>query len=110
MWTFSLLFTDSVPSETALLIVNALYFKAAWSYVFDEVVQQQPFTKTNGKRILIPMVKRTSRQQVATIFQSELVSRQSNFTAVAIPYEVQRNLQLISLILGYLLFVPLKWS
>ena len=53
--------TDSVPPETVLLIVNALYFKAAWSVVFEEVDQKQPFTKTDGKRIFIPMVRRTSR-------------------------------------------------
>ena len=77
---------DSVPSEITLLIVSALNFKASWSYVFDKDARRQIFTKTDGRKVRIPMLTRTSQQQTAAMFEPELVRMQ--FIAVAIPYEV----------------------
>ena len=78
---------DSVPPETTLLIVNALYFKASWSYVFDEDDERKQFTKKDGSKVKIPMLTRISQQQTAAKFNTDLV-RNMPFTAVAIPYEV----------------------
>ena len=86
---------DSVPSETTLLIVNALYFKASWSYVFDEDDKRQQFTKADGSKVIIPMLTRISQQQTAAKFNTDLV-RSVPFTAVAIPYEVRYINQIIS--------------
>ena len=58
----------------------------------DEEVQRQDFTNTEGKSIPITMVKRTSRQQIAATFKSELLPHKSGFTTVAIPYEVELDL------------------
>ena len=76
-----------MPPETTLLIVNALYFKASWSYVFDEDDRRQIFTKTDGTKVKIPMLTRISQQQIASKFETDIV-RNMPFTAVAIPYEV----------------------
>ena len=86
---------DSVPPETTLLIVNALYFKASWSYVFDENDERQQFTKADGSKVIIPMLTRISQQQTAAKFNTDLV-RNMPFTAVAIPYEVGYINQIIS--------------
>ena len=86
---------DSVPPETTLLIVNALYFKASWSYVFDEDDERRQFTKKDGSKVKIPMLTRISQQQTAAKFETDLV-RKMPFTAVAIPYEVQYINQIIT--------------
>ena len=78
---------DSVPPETTLLIVNALYFKASWSYVFDVDDTRRQFTKKDGSKVKIPMLRRISQQQTAAKFETDLVINMP-FTAVAIPYEV----------------------
>ena len=78
---------DSVPPETTLLIVNALYFKASWSYVFDVDDTRRQFIKKDGSKVKIPMLTRISQQQTAAKFNTDLV-RNMPFTAVAIPYEV----------------------
>ena len=80
---------DSVPSEIALLIVGALNFKASWSHVFDEDARRRIFTKSNGRKVRIPMLKRISQQQTIVKFETEIL-RNMAITAVAIPYEVSK--------------------
>ena len=76
-----------MPSDIALLIVSALNFKASWSYVFDENDRRQLFTKTDGRKVRIPMLTRLSQQQTVAKFKTQIFG-DIEITAVAIPYEV----------------------
>jgi len=75
-----------MPPNIAFLIVNALYFKAAWTVKFEENTEPQEFTKLNGQKILVPMMKRTSFHNIATKFTTNLLP-QMEFLALAIPYD-----------------------
>ena len=74
--------------DAALLIVNALFFSGSWAKSFDEG-KPQLFTLFNGTQILVPMMNRDSKKQVAAHFTTELVrGRSDKCIALAIPYEV----------------------
>jgi len=78
---------DSVSPDTAMLITNALYFKASWAKSFEDDKKQE-FTKEDGSKVLIPMMKRVSIKQAVGRFTTNLViGRSGSVTAVAIPYE-----------------------
>merc|ERR1712021_182692 len=82
---------DSVAPDTAFLIVNALYFKASWAKSFDEGDLQE-FTKLDGSRVTISMMRRESKKQAAGKFETELVKGRSNkCIALAIPYEADEG-------------------
>jgi len=78
---------DYLSPEVAFLIVNALYFKASWSVLFDEGVPQN-FTTINGDRKPVPMMTRTSLQNYGARFETDIVPS-VKFTTVAIPYAFQ---------------------
>jgi serpin B len=75
--------TDLIPpngvnSKTALVIVNALYFKAAWSHSFSKhLTAKLPFS-VNG----------STPTPVATMFQEKHYGyvKEAGFTAVTVPY------------------------
>jgi serine protease inhibitor len=70
------------------MIVNALYFNASWTIVFDEVPNPMEFQLSNGDDVVLTkMMTRTSFHFVAAKFDTELL-RGIQFTAVAIPYQV----------------------
>ena len=84
--------SDSVSPDTAMLIVNALHFKASWAKSFEDGKPQE-FTKTDGSKTIINMMRRESKKQAAGRFETELVKGRSNkCIAVAIPYEVNDDL------------------
>merc|ERR1711893_24153 len=83
---------DSVSPDTAALIVNALYFKASWAKSFEDGKPQE-FTKTDGSKTIINMMRRESKKQAAGRFETELVKGRSNkCIALAIPYEGSEGL------------------
>ena len=76
--------------DSALLIVNALFFSGSWTESFDEG-KPQLFTyyNGNGDPVLVPMMTRYSKKQVVAHFTTDLVNgRDDKCTALAIPYEV----------------------
>jgi len=78
---------DSVDESARMIIVNALFFQGAWALKFEEG-KKHLFTKPNGKKILIPMITRDSRRQVAAAFNTDLLKGPSSkCIALAIPYE-----------------------
>merc|ERR1711988_1250722 len=83
---------DSVSPDTAMLIVNALHFKASWAKSFEDGKPQE-FTKTDGSKTIINMMRRESKKQAAGRFETELVKGRSNkCIALAIPYEGSEGL------------------
>ena len=78
--------------DTAMLITNALYFKASWAKSFEDGKKRE-FTKEDGSKVLIPMMERVSIKQAVGRFTTNLVvGRSRNVTAVAILYEVNQKM------------------
>ena len=77
-----------VSPDVAFLIVNALYFKAAWTVVFDKDPEPKEFTLKSGRKIQVPMMSRTSFHNYAAKFTTDLLPNM-NFLALAIPYADQ---------------------
>merc|ERR1712012_317762 len=77
-----------VSPDVAFLIVNALYFKAAWTVVFDKDPEPKEFTLNSGRKIQVPMMSRTSFHNYAAKFTTDLLPNM-NFLALAIPYADQ---------------------
>ena len=80
-------FLDTVSPNVALLIVNALYFKAAWSVVFEIVPEPKIFTTISGEQVPTKMMERSSFHNFANVFNTSLVPN-VQFTVVSIPYAV----------------------
>jgi serpin B len=60
-----LLSPGTVSSETRLVLVNAVYFKAAWLHRFPEDTADGPFTLASGECVQVPMMRTTGRLPVA---------------------------------------------
>jgi len=75
---------DSVPSDTAALIINALYFKASWAKSFEDGKPQE-FTMFNDSKVLVNMMTRDSQKQAVAHFSTDLIRGRA--VAVAIPYK-----------------------
>lgn len=69
---------DQLPPDLVMMIVSAIYFKAAWMRPFQpELTQDMPFTPTAGAQVTVPMMQQTG-------FFSHLKNEQ--FEAVYLPY------------------------
>ena len=77
---------NTIPNNVAFIIVNALYFKAAWTVKFEDNPEPQEFTKLDGTKVLVPMMTRSSFHNYAAKFQTNLLPN-IDFLAVAIPYD-----------------------
>ncbi len=68
-----------VTQDTRLVLVNAVYFNAAWASVFDPgATKEAPFTKVDGSTVQVPMMNRsTSRPYV----------KGDGYEAVEMPYD-----------------------
>jgi serpin B len=74
-----LLGPGAITSATELVIVNAVYFNAAWEAQFDPTdTQTKAFTRADGSTVQVPMM---SSGQVATSY-----AKGSNYQAVDLPY------------------------
>ncbi|MEO8437026.1 MAG: serpin family protein [Chloroflexota bacterium] len=60
-----LLLQPDVTSDTRLMLVNAIYFKAQWSTWFDEEsTKPAPFTRLDGSRVDVPTMSRWGGQEL----------------------------------------------
>ncbi len=67
-----------LPPDTALILLNAIYFKAPWSHPFDtNLTRDMPFKLANGQEILHP---RMSHVGLYSYFEN------SDLQIVALPY------------------------
>ncbi len=74
-------------ADTIAVIVNAVYFKGAWTDKFDPTkTVDGNFTLTDGTTKKVPMMK----QQVTTTFY-----KGTNFRAVRLPYGADKRLRLV---------------
>lgn len=70
---------NEITDQTELVIVNAVYFNAAWSTQFDpSMTQTGTFTRADGSTVQAPMM---SSGQVATSY-----AKGTNYQAVDLPY------------------------
>ncbi|MDQ7825602.1 MAG: serpin family protein [Candidatus Eremiobacteraeota bacterium] len=69
---------DKVPPNAVLYIINAVYFKGAWSQRFDKkLTAQKPFTMAGGKKKNCPFMAQSG---------SYLYYRGDKFQALRLPY------------------------
>jgi len=69
---------DQLPPDMVMMIVSAIYFKAAWQRPFQtNLTQDQPFTTTAGAQVTVPMMQQHG-------FFEHLKNDQ--FEAVRLPY------------------------
>lgn len=80
---------ESIPPEAVLYLVNAIYFKGAWSVPFDKArTADKPFTSDSGQTKQVPMMQRAGRMPYV---------KGDGFQAVALPYADNRLQMLIVL-------------
>ncbi len=73
-----LLPTGALDAETALVLTNAIYFKAAWEHTFSEdLTHESAFQLLNGQEVQIPMM-----QQATSLGYAE----KAGTRAVELPY------------------------
>jgi serine protease inhibitor len=73
---------DQISSETLLFLINAIYFKGAWSDAFDAArTRPAPFTMADGKQKQHPLMSQSGRY---SYFEND------KFQAVALPYGNKR--------------------
>ena len=78
-------FPESVSADIALLIVNALYFKAPWNLKFDAIPELKPFTLTNGTKVLTKMMVGDSKNYASSTISIDKIGE---ITALSVPYKV----------------------
>lgn len=68
-----------VDMDTRLVLVNAVYFNAAWASKFEpKATAQGPFTKTDGTVVRVPMMNSQTSRRYA---------KGSGYEAVEMPYD-----------------------
>lgn len=71
----------ALDSSTRLVLVNAIYFKAAWQYQFDaNATSEQPFHLVDGSTVSVPMMSQGQSQPFA-------YAAGDGWQAVALPYK-----------------------
>ena len=78
-------FPDAVPADIALLIVNALYFKAPWNLKFETIPELKPFTLANGTNVQTKMMMGDSKNYASSTINIDKIGE---ITALSIPYKV----------------------
>jgi serpin B len=62
------LLTNPIPSDTKLVITNAVYFKAHWAEEFNaSATEQQPFFVAGGREVKAPLMRRVDHVPLARI-------------------------------------------
>jgi len=85
---------DELPGDISLLLTNALWFKDSWNQPFDEVLEtdRKNYYLSNGTKIQVDMMEKTSYGFVVSdVFQFKGLTKDQNFTAIAVPYQTDDN-------------------
>jgi len=86
---------DSVSPDTAMLIVNALHFKASWAKSFEDGKPQE-FTKTDGSKTIINMMRRESKKNKLLVGLKQNLSKEEviNVLLLLFPMRDLRDLEM----------------
>ncbi|MBS0015058.1 MAG: serpin family protein [Arthrospira sp. SH-MAG29] len=69
---------ETIPNQTILYLINAIYFKGMWSEPFaEELTESQPFTLIDGSKKLHPLMFQ---------FGNYLYLENSDFQGISLPY------------------------
>lgn len=69
---------DRITPEHVMFLINAIYFKGAWSNEFDQKnTENRPFLLTNGTKKQVPLMKRQGEYRY---------SETDQFQAISVPY------------------------
>ena len=72
----------TIDSSTRLVLTNAIYFNATWSWPFDKkVTQKRPFHLAEGGKVEVPMMAATSKDFYG-------YARGNGYQAVDVPYSL----------------------
>jgi serpin B len=70
---------DQLPPGTQAILLNAIYFKAAWHRSFDaSLTRADAFEKASGEKVLVPLMHREGDYPVAT---------GEGYSAIRLPYQ-----------------------
>jgi serine protease inhibitor len=62
------LIANPIPSDTKLVITNAVYFKARWAEEFNvSATEQQPFFVAGGAQVRVPLMRRVGYVRLARL-------------------------------------------
>ena len=77
---------NTIPSETLLYIINAIYFKGAWTYAFDPAeTRDGQFTCGDDNTVTVPMMTLGSRYDDGDDKRLRYLAG-NTFQAVSLPY------------------------
>jgi serpin B len=77
---------DRIDPELILLLINAVYFKGAWTIAFDEAeTSEQPFTLLDGSQKQVPLMQQT---------ETHPYYRGEGFQAVSLPYGEEERMRM----------------
>ena len=73
----------AIDSSTRLVLTNAIYFNATWSWPFDKkVTQKRPFHLAEGGKVEVPMMVETSKDFYG-------YAKGNGYQAVDVPYSLR---------------------
>lgn len=71
---------DPIPAGAVMYLIDAIYFKGAWTYQFDKgLTADRPFTLASGAQVSIPTMSSGSEMPVR-------IARDSGVTVIELPY------------------------
>jgi serpin B len=74
---------EPIPPHIVTYLINAIYFKGAWTYQFDKkLTRDQPFRLADGGQVTVPMMSLPGARQVRLLGDEEV-------TVVDLPYSRQ---------------------
>ncbi len=92
---------DPIPDHIVMYLINAIYFKAAWTYQFDKkLTQDQPFHLADGGVVMIPTMSYAEAQRLSILRDGDLTildlpySRRAYSMTIVLPDRADRASQL----------------
>ncbi|GBD33642.1 hypothetical protein HRbin33_02638 [bacterium HR33] len=88
---------EPIPDRIVMYLINAIYFKAAWTYQFDKkLTREHPFKLAGGGEVSVPMMVPEKAQRVRVLRDGDLTvldlpySRRAYSMTIVLPDQVSR--------------------